>query len=85
MKRVISSQKNWFVLSAAKFQLTIVKSMEKILLNSSVDSAVLLLNGFVGVVLIFVSHATKDNVKVTMSQNMLKINFQNVLVKISVL
>lgn len=38
--------------------------MEKILLNSNVNFVVVLLNGFVGVIRIFVNPAIRDNVKV---------------------
>ena len=37
--------------------------MDKILLSSSVDSVVQLLNGFAGEILIFVSLAIKDSVQ----------------------
>lgn len=51
--------------------------MEQTLSNSNVNSVVLWLNGFVGEILIFVIHATKDNVVVILSVNIRKINFQN--------
>ena len=39
----------------------IVQSTEEISLNSDANSVAVLLNGFVGEILIFVSHATKSN------------------------
>ena len=43
------------------FQYKIVPSMEKISLNSNVNSAVVLLNGFVGEILISVNRVIKSN------------------------
>lgn len=53
--------------------------MVKNLLSLNVSSAVLLLNGSVGATHISVSHATKDKLMVTMSQNTLKLNYLSAL------
>jgi hypothetical protein len=57
--------------------------MELILLILNANFVVLLLNGFVGVILISVSHVTKNNVMETIYLGSQEINFQNVLAKLA--
>ena len=52
--------------------------MDKILLSSSVDSVVQLLNGFAGEVLIFVSHVIRDKFREIMCQERKRMNCLNV-------
>ena len=59
------SPNNWYVQIAVKFQLKIAQNMEKISYNLSANIVVRLLNGFVGVTLIFVNHVINGNVMVT--------------------
>jgi len=59
--------------------------MTRHLLNSNVDIAATLLNGFVGETPIFVNPVIRDNVVETMSANIPKINYLNVKGKITVL
>lgn len=56
-----------------------MKNMELTSLISSASSAVLFHNGFVGETLTFATLAIQDSVKVTMCQNIQRINYQNVL------
>lgn len=79
------TQKNWSVQIAVKFQQKIVQNMEKILQNSNVGIVVLLPNGSVGGLHIFVNLVIKDNVRETMYLNTPKINYLNAPEKINVL
>ena len=54
--------------------------MEKISFNLNVNFVVILLNGFVGEILIFVNHVIKGNVMEITLVNTLKINCLNVKV-----
>jgi len=68
---------NWFVLTAAKYQSKIARNMGKTSFNSNVNFVVALLNGFVGEILIFVSHVIKDNVMEIMWVNIQRTSFRN--------
>lgn len=57
--------------------------MELILLILNANFVVQLLNGFVGVILISVSHVTKNNVMEIIFLGSQEINFQNVLAKLA--
>lgn len=70
--------KNLYVQDVVIFRLTIVQSMETILLSLNANFAVQLPNGFVGETPIFVSHAIKSSAMEIMFQNTQKINSQNV-------
>jgi hypothetical protein len=76
--------KSSFVQIVVKFRFKTVHNMGKISYNSNVNSVAIFLNGFVGVILIFVNLATSANVLGIMLVNIRNNNYQNVLVQVLV-
>jgi hypothetical protein len=68
-----------------KFQYKTVLNTENNLLNLNVNIVVQQLNGFVGVIHIFVNLVIKNSVRAIMYQNILNKNYLLVLVKVNVL
>ena len=80
MLEVLLKQSSLYARIAVIFPSKTVQNTAKISFSLNVNTAVALLNGFAGVILIFVNLVIKDSAVETMLVNIQKTNFQNVLV-----
>jgi hypothetical protein len=76
MLEVLLKQSSLYALTVVIFLSKIVQNMAKILFSLNVNTAVASLNGFAGVILIFVNLVIKDSVVEIMLVNTQKNNFQ---------